>query len=95
MIFANSRYKNTKVERLRVSGKDNYTLFLQRDDTRKPFTYREYLTKGEERLELLAWKYYQDPEMWYVIAEANPELTYPDNIPYGLILRIPNAPPTC
>ena len=27
-----------------------------------------------ERLDLLAWKYYQDPELWWIISAANPEL---------------------
>jgi phage tail protein X len=32
------------------------------------------VTSVGERLDLLAWKYYQDPELWWIISAANPEL---------------------
>jgi phage tail protein X len=32
------------------------------------------ITSIGERLDLLAWKYYSDVDLWWIIAAANPEL---------------------
>ena len=43
-----------------------------------------------ERLDLLAWKYYQNVEYWWIIAAANPELRKDSlNLEIGLQIRIP------
>jgi hypothetical protein len=43
-----------------------------------------------ERLDLLAWKYYQNVEYWWIIAAANPELRKDSlNLETGVQIRIP------
>ena len=43
-----------------------------------------------ERLDLLAWKYYQNVEYWWIIAAANPELRKDSlNLEIGVQIRIP------
>ena len=43
-----------------------------------------------ERLDLLAWKYYQNVEYWWIIAAANPELRKDSlNLETGIQIRIP------
>lgn len=40
------------------------------------------------RLDLIAYQYYGNPQMWWVIAEAS-EITDPFDIPIGTVVRIP------
>jgi hypothetical protein len=44
---------------------------------------------GEERLDLLAWKYYQDARLYWVIAVANDLEELPSQVNAGDELRIP------
>lgn len=42
-----------------------------------------------KRIDLIAWKYYRDVNLWWVIAEIN-NIINPLHIPAGTILRIPD-----
>lgn len=53
--------------------------------------FLHYQTGPNDRLDNLAYRFYQDPTLWWVIADANPELLYPDPLVPGSILRIPQA----
>lgn len=45
-----------------------------------------------DRLDLLAWKYYSDVTLWWIIAAANPELRKDSlYLEPGIQLRIPRA----
>ena len=43
-----------------------------------------------ETLEQLAGRLYGDARLWWVIADANPEIGYPDNLPAGTVIRLPS-----
>ena len=44
------------------------------------------------RLDMIAQIYYNNPNLWWVIAEANPELRFnPYNVPRGTSVRIPST----
>jgi hypothetical protein len=45
--------------------------------------------KTENRLDLIANKYYKNSRMWWVIAEAN-KISDPTKVPVGVTLIIPN-----
>lgn len=48
-----------------------------------------YITfKQGDRLDIIAYRYYNDPKMWPFIAIAN-DIQNPLNIPTGSIIRIP------
>ena len=49
------------------------------------------ITKIGERLDLLAYQYYQDSDLWWVIIKANPNKLRRDSIfmPVGIQIRIP------
>lgn len=57
------------------------------------FSARKHITREDERMEEIAAEYYRDPEMWWVIAIANPEILYPDQFEPGTVLRIPDVSP--
>ena len=45
----------------------------------------------ENRLDRIAYMYYNDFSLWWVIADANPEIRFdPFNVPRGMSLRIPH-----
>jgi phage tail protein X len=48
------------------------------------------ITQGKDRYDLLANQYYGDKTLWWVIAIANPSITYGTlTLPEGVQLRIP------
>ena len=48
-----------------------------------------YITNGMERLDLLAYKFYNDPTLWWIIALANNIGKGSFSVPEGVQLRIP------
>lgn len=86
MIYQNSRYTKTSVE-------DNYGVANFKLRTRFSFGKQGALvhqfTLGD-RLDGLAKTYYKDPQLWWVILEANPQFRSELEIPYGTNLIIPS-----
>jgi phage tail protein X len=72
-----SRYDNytfTQTPKLDVENKRRYYDSLIDPVIEKSVDDIYVVTSVGERLDLLAWKYYQDPELWWIISAANPEL---------------------
>lgn len=65
--------------------------------TRQPLKLREHSSDifytvtdaDSKRIDLIAWKYYRDVSLWWVIAEFN-GIMNPLEIPSGTTLRIPS-----
>lgn len=88
MIYTNSRYVNQSV--LRVQGSDGQSRpTLYRKPTAPARRFLHYEAVYGDRMDLLASRFYQDPTLWWVIADANPEVFFPGTIAPGSILRIP------
>ncbi len=90
MIFEGSRYANAPV--LRVKDHDGVTrpaIYWDPFDSSTKFLYHTVI-EGD-RLDLLAFRYYRNAELWWFIANANPEVFYPEDLEPGQILRIPQA----
>lgn len=49
----------------------------------------EYMVKDGETMQYLAWKTMRRHSSWWQMAEANPQVWYPLDIPIGTALRIP------
>jgi phage tail protein X len=72
-----SRYDNytfTQTPKLDTENKRRYYDSLIDPVIEKNIDDIYVVTSVGERLDLLAWKYYQDPELWWIISAANPEL---------------------
>jgi phage tail protein X len=72
-----SRYDNftfTQTPKLDIENKRRYYDSLIDPVIEKSIDDIYVVTSVGERLDLLAWKYYQDPELWWIISAANPEL---------------------
>lgn len=52
-------------------------------------SYHQVDSSTENRLDLISYKYYNDSELWWIIAYAN-GITDPFNIKTGTLLRIPS-----
>ncbi len=52
------------------------------------------MTSGVDRLDSLAYKFYDDVDLWWIIASANPGIVKGDGfgLKPGITLRIPNNP---
>jgi len=51
--------------------------------------FQLYTVVQGDRLDTIAAKMYGVPEYWWKIANANPEVFYPENLISGAIIRIP------
>ena len=90
MIFTNSRYVNSPV--LLVEGSDGVSRpTVYRNSVGLPNSFLHYQVVYGDRMDLLAFRFFGDPTLWWVIADANPEVFYPDALIMGSIVRIPQA----
>lgn len=82
------RYENIQTNKLNVTGSQYYQTNIY--PTIEPTNQDYYvITTAEDRLDLLAYDFYQDTSLWWIIASANNlpgDSIYP---PAGIQLRIP------
>lgn len=89
-IYTNSRYAGQTV--LRVLNSDGVTYpTIYYSAPSPPIRYLHYKVVLGDRLDNLANKFFNDPTLWWFIAQANPEIFYPDQLLPGSIIRIPQA----
>ena len=88
MIFKGSRYQNTGS--YPVAGADGRpgSALKIRFIPPTPAGFRHTFT-ADERLDLVAYKFYRDPEKSWLIADANTEMDPEDLLVPGLELLIP------
>lgn len=83
-----SRYQNIQAIKLNVTGSEYYRTNVY--PTVQPTDTDYYvITTVNDRLDLIAFDFYQDSSLWWVIASANAlpgDSIYP---PIGVQLRIP------
>lgn len=92
MIYAQSRYEYSDLI-FAVDGEGTSRRIVRAPTPRdRVFEASRHVVHEGDRLDLLAARYYNDPEMWWVIADANPEVFYPGDIAPGTVVRIPHAP---
>lgn len=51
--------------------------------------YYSYVTKDNDRWDLIAYKYYGDATQYEPIIKANPQVPISSNLPSGIKLKIP------
>lgn len=90
MIGTRSRYTTAAIQT--VEAPDG-----TRQEMRVPFprsrliTFTFYQTRQNDRVDTLAFFYFGDPTLWWMLANANPEILDWTDIPVGTVLRIPNG----
>lgn len=54
-------------------------------------SYYEHTYVAGERLDQISQQYYNKPDLWWLIADYNPQITDILNIPTGSVLRVPRV----
>jgi hypothetical protein len=83
-----SRYQKIPVIKLSVTGSQYYETNTYPEITPTNNDYYVITTAGD-RLDLLAFDFYQDSSLWWVIASANALPGDSIFVPVGIQLRIP------
>jgi hypothetical protein len=91
-IYQGSRYEYSVVDFFAISpeGNENPVVFYN-SAINTTYNYVEHTYTAGERLDLLSYEYYLRPDLAWYILDHNPEISDPQNIPSGTILRIPRA----
>jgi hypothetical protein len=91
-IYTSSRYYNQTVDyiSLEEGGDVRPIVFYQFDDLHDK-NYGIYTFAQGDRLDRLSFQFFNRPDMWWAIAEYNPEIQDIFNIKPGTLLRIPNV----
>lgn len=89
MIKANSRYAANPVSV--TTGEDGKTrrVIVQRAPESFAATIQDYVWEDGDHLDELAYFAYGEPELWWKIAEINPEIMDWAEVPIGTAIRIP------
>ena len=88
MIFKGSRYEGVPVYRVTDAAGRTFTAFKIRLVPRTPAGFL-HTVKADERLDLLAYRYYRNPEKSWLIADANGEMDPEDLLAPGRPILIP------
>lgn len=90
MILEGSRYEDDPVLRVKdARGNVNPAIYPDPYADEQEFEFVPYRTMVGDRYEAMAYQAYGDAELWWIIARANPEVFYPDDIPAATLIRIP------
>ena len=82
-----SRYERNQIQKLK-DGREVYrTKIYPNIPLRDSDIY--IVTQGGDRLDTLAYQYYGDQSLWWIIATANNIHDAPIGLPDGTILRVP------
>jgi hypothetical protein len=91
-IVSGSRYENSIVDYFKKEENGNtYPIVFYSFDSLTNVSFSLHTFIEGETLQGLSNQYYNRPDLWWAIAEYNPEITDLINIPAGTELRIPNA----
>lgn len=90
MINSSSRYANAIVTLL-DSTRGQVVTMVPSPPRPKIINYTYVRTDAADRLDAMAAYLYGDETLWWVIADANPEILDWTDLPVGTVLRIPDA----
>lgn len=91
MIGQDSRYTSAKI--VVANGPDGEPRQEMRPAFPNPklITYTFYRVISGDRIDTIANDFYGRGDLWWLIADANPEIIDWFNLPFGEVLRIPNG----
>jgi hypothetical protein len=88
MIFKGSRYQNSSTYQVTLADGSTATALTMRLVPPTPAGFR-YTVAGHDRLDLLAYRFYNNPEKFWLIADANTEMDAEDLLETGRQILIP------
>jgi nucleoid-associated protein YgaU len=89
MIASNSRYAQSNIVVANNLDGADIQAIVPGIQGSYSFTYTFYLVKQFDTMSDLAFNSYGDPTLWWLIADANPEIMLWDVLPVGKFIRIP------
>lgn len=90
-VFSNSRYANQPIVML-PNADGSYSPAIFRGVSPLPTTFFHYVLQQGDRFDILAYNFYSDATLSWMIADANPEIIFPGGIlTPGQTIRIPNG----
>lgn len=90
-ISAGSRYtRNVVTAFVGSDGRTRQTIMPRRLDA-LTLTVTDYTWRESDRVDVLAAQVYGDETMWWVFADANPEILDWTRIPPGTVVRVPSG----
>lgn len=91
MIGRDSRYATAKI--VKANGPDGEPRQEMRPafPTPKTITYTFYRVSSGDRIDTLAYGFFGRADLWWMIADANPEIIDWFTLTPGEVLRIPNG----
>lgn len=88
MILTGSRYMGQPVVSVPTATQGMVATVFGASSPGLP-RFQLYTVVTGDRLDTIAARVYGVPDYWWKIANANPEIFYPDNLVTGSIIRIP------
>jgi len=91
MISSSSRYtRNTVVPLTDAAGTTRPTI-LPLTPQGVTYTVQYYTWGAHDRVDLVAKRFYGAEALWWVFADANPQIANWLSVPQGTVIRIPDA----
>jgi hypothetical protein len=91
MIVSGSRYAGQPVVSVPTDAAGDTDIAVFGPTPTLPATFAYYTVVQGDRLDIIANNLYGVPDYWWRIANANPEIFYPDDLVVGSIIRIPSS----
>lgn len=89
MIVNGSRYMGQPVVSVPIDAQGDSAVAVFGPPAVGPATFYYHTVVAGDRMDTLANQLYGIPDLWWKIANANPEIFYPDSLVVGSIIRIP------
>lgn len=89
MISAASRYANTTVQNITDTNGVTRPTIMPRSTVSRSLVVSDYIWRSGDRVDLIAARYYGDEMLWWVLADANPQILDWTSVSEGTIVRIP------
>lgn len=90
MISSTSRYALSNIVVAEDLDGNDVRVIVPSQQISYSFRYTNYQVKEFDRLPDLAFRFFGNPALWWVIADANPEVMLWDVVlPAGTIIRVP------
>lgn len=91
MIGQDSRYAKAKIVVTNGPNGEPRQEMRPAFPTTKVISYTLYRVISGDRIDTLANDFFGRADLWWVIADANPEIMDWFDLPFGAVLRIPNG----
>lgn len=91
MITTDSRYADGDVFRTPGTRTNPYQVVVTRNFPEIINNYFVYVWKEDDRIDMVANRFYGNTSLWWQILDFNPEILNPWQIPVGTPIRIPNV----